>query len=226
LNLQKLDDSLKHTLQKKQTLPQKITDLENALESEKTALETYRVNLKQAIKEQHKIEKELNESVEQVKKKQSRMFEIKTNEEYRALLKEIEYTKQAHSDMEDRILHMFDDIEHMEKITSEKEQTQRLSEENLRKERHLLEKEITSIDNDLERLETERLKIRQLLSPEILTQYEILRDRRSGLAVVVVQQEICPGCNLKVPPQTINEVLQTGEIRQCPHCRRILYCEM
>jgi predicted nucleic acid-binding Zn-ribbon protein len=226
LKLQKVDDTLRQTLKKNQDLPRKIQELGKNLEDDKAAFETSQMNLKQATREQHKLEKELNESIDQLKKKQSRVFEIKTNEEYKALLKEIEYTKQIHSEMEDRILHMFDDIENLEKETRHKEKALKIIENNTRKEIELITKEIASIKQELEELEKERLEICQKLNPELLSQYEILRQRRSGLAVVVIQQEICPGCHLYIPPQTINEVLQTGEIRQCPHCRRILYCEM
>jgi len=226
LNLQRVDDSLREALQKQHDLPERIKEQETKLEEEKQRLEGLRLSLKQTTLEQRRLEKELNESVEQLKKKQSRLFEIKTNEEYRALLKEIEYTKQSHSDMEDRIILMFDDIEHIEKSAQEREHLCRLSEENLVRERHRVEKEMSAIQEEIQRLQEERSRICGQLDPEVLEQYETLKNRRSGLAVVVVQRDICPGCNLYIPPQTINEVLQTGEIRQCPHCRRILYCEM
>jgi len=225
LNLQKLDDALRQTLKRKLELPKEIEGLEHSLENEKMTLETSRSILKQSMREQHKLEKELNESVDLLKKKQNRMFDVKTNDEYKALLKEIEYTKQIHSDMEDRILHMLDDIEHLEKETSKKENTLRISEDVTRKHIQRTQEEMTSISEEMERLERERTVICQELDPQLLGQYEILKGRRGGLAVVVIQQETCPGCHLYVPPQTINEVLQTGEIRECPNCRRILYCE-
>ncbi len=226
LNLQKIDDSLKNALQRQQELPERIKEQEHQLQTERQNLEELRLSLKQTTLAQRRLEKELNESIEQLKKKQSRLFEIKTNEEYRAVLKEIEYTKQAHSDMEDRIILMFDDIEQMEKSAKEKEQLFRISEEHLEKEKQRVAQEIQVIQEEIKTLQQERSRICEQLSPELLEQYELLKSRRSGLAVVVIQGEICPGCNLYIPPQTINEVLQTGEIRQCPHCRRILYCEV
>jgi uncharacterized protein len=54
--------------------------------------------------------------------------------------------------------------------------------------------------------------------------YEFLLERRSGLAVVEVDETgCCSGCHVQIPPQTLLEVRRTQSLRVCPMCQRILF---
>ena len=226
LSLQQLDDKLSAFGQKRQEIPERIQTLKDAFEEEKKQLEEHQQRLKDASLRQRQLEKKLQESAEERKNKQKKLLEVKTNEEYKALLKEIEYAKQADSATEDDILVLFEEIDTLEKTLKDKGKSILESESNLKEETLRLEREVVEVDKEHRILLGERKKVAAELDPAVLDDYEKIRDRRAGQAVVKVLQEVCPGCHMQVPPQTINEVLQTGEIRHCPFCRRILYCEL
>ena len=226
LSLQQLDDKLSSFGQKKKEIPERIHAMKHAFEEEKKRLEEQRQRLQEALLKQKQLEKQLQESAEERKAKQKKLLDVKTNEEYKALLKEIEYAKQADSGTEDKILTLFEEIDTCEKALKQAEISVQEGEKKLQEETRLLENEVIEIDREHRLLQNEREKIAADLAPDVLADYEKIRTRRSGLAVVTVRQEVCPGCHMQVPPQTINEVLQTGEIRHCPFCMRILYCEL
>jgi len=226
LSLQQLDDKLSAFGQQKKEIPERIQAMKHAFEEEKRRLEEQRQCLKEAFLEQKKLEKQLQESAEEQKAKQKKLLDVKTNEEYKALLKEIEYAKRADSGTEDKILALFEKIDSLEKGLKQMEASVREGEKRLQEETRLLENEVVEIDKEHQMLQNERKKIAAELDPAVLADYEKIRLRRSGQAVVTVRKEVCPGCHMQVPPQTINEVLQTGEIRHCPFCMRILYCEL
>ena len=226
LSLQQLDDKLSAFGQKRQEIPERIQTLKDAFEEEKRQLEEHRQRLKDASLRQRQLEKQLQERAEERKNKQKKLLEVKTNEEYKALLKEIEYAKQADSTTEDDILVLFEEIDTLEKTLKDKEKSIGERESNLKEETLRLEREVVEVDKEHQILQGERRKVAAELDPAVLDDYEKIRERRAGQAVVTVRQEVCPGCHMQVPPQTINEVLQTGEIRHCPFCRRILYCEL
>ena len=112
------------------------------------------------------------------------------------------------------------------KAIKEQEKSILESESTLKEETLRLEREGVEVDKEHQILQGERKKVAAELDPAVLRDYEKIRLKRAGQAVVTVQKEVCPGCHMQVPPQTINEVLQTGEIRHCQYCRRILYCEL
>ena len=226
LSLQKLDDQLSAFGQKRQEIPERIQALKQAFEEEKRQLEEHQQSLKDASLRQRQLEKQLQESAEERKKKQKKLLDVKTNEEYKALLKEIDYAKEADSSTEDDILALFEEIDTLEKALKEQEKAAQESENTLEQETLRLEREVVEVDREHRILQGERKKVAAELDPAVLDDYEKIRARRAGQAVVTVRKEVCPGCHMQVPPQTINEVLQTGEIRHCPFCRRILYCEL
>ena len=226
LSLQQLDDKLFAFGQKKQEIPEQIQAMKHAFEDEKKQLEGHQQLLKEASLKQRQLEKQLQESAEDRKNKQKRLLEVKTNEEYKALLKEIEYAKKADSATEDDILVVFEEIDTLEQTIKEGEESIRGNESKLQEETLRLEREIVEVDKEHQILQHERKRVAAELDTIVLEDYEKIRSRRAGQAVVTVQKEVCPGCHMQVPPQTINEVLQTGEIRHCQYCRRILYCEL
>lgn len=226
LGLQQIDDKLSAIGQKKKEIPERLQGMEQALLETKRQLEEHQQRLKEAHLKQRGLEKQLQANAEDRKNKQKRLLEVKTNEEYKALLKEIEYAKQADSATEDQILTLLEEIDSLEKAMKEKEESIREQESKFREDKKRLEGEIVEIDREHNFLKRERERVCQELDPEVLEDYEKIRARRSGQAVVVIRKEVCPGCHMQVPPQTINEVLQTGEIRHCQYCRRILYCEL
>ena len=111
LSLQQLDDKLSAFGQKKQEIPEQIQAMKQAFEDEKKQLEDDRQRLKEASLRQRNLEKKLQESAEERKNKQKKLLDVKTNAEYKALLKEIEYAKQADSATEDDILVVFEEID-------------------------------------------------------------------------------------------------------------------
>ena len=226
LSLQQLDDKLSSFSQKKQEIPERIQAMKLAFEGEKKQLEDDQQGLKEAFLKQRQLEKQLQESAEERKNKQKKLLEVKTNAEYKALLKEVEYAKQADSATEDDILVVLEEIDALEQKIKEKEKSIRESESKLKQETLNLEREGVEVDKENQILQGERKKVAAELDPAVLRDYEKIRSKRAGQAVVTVQKEVCPGCHMQVPPQTINEVLQTGEIRHCQYCRRILYCEL
>jgi len=224
LKLQQLDMDLLAKEQREKEIPQQVRNLELDVQQAVQHLEAQKRLHKETLLRQRALEKELADSTEQLRKKQARKFDVKSNEEYRALLKEIEFSESANSRREDEILMLLDEIDKLEQAIRSQEQTLRCKEEETRKGKETLEEEIPRIRLCLQELIEQRKSLCRDLGAEPLAEYEKIRNQRQGQAVVVVNGNVCPGCHLRVPPQTINEVLQTGEVRNCPHCRRILYC--
>jgi len=226
LCLQQLDDKLLNMGRKQQEIPEQVQAWEKAFQEETERLEDQKKRHKEAILRQRNLEKELEESNQQLQKKEARKFEVKTNEEYRALLKEVEYGKEQHSKMEDEILMLLDEIDTLDQSIRELGKEVQGNRAKLKSDKERMEQEEVSIGKVIKETEHDRVRLCGDLNKDVLSVYEKIRMQRAGQAVVIVQGEVCPGCHMHIPPQTVNEVLQTGEIRHCPHCRRILFCDL
>ena len=124
------------------------------------------------------------------------------------------------------MLQLLDEVERLEKAIRGHEREIQQKAVELRSEKDRLEQQRVQIDQEHRENRDTRRRLCDEMPPETLAAYEKIRTQRSRQAVVIVQGEVCPGCHMRIPPQTINEVLLTGEIRHCPYCRRILYCEL
>ncbi len=57
----------------------------------------------------------------------------------------------------------------------------------------------------------------------MIGKYDLLRDRRNGLAIVNVLGGVCQGCFMNLPPQQYNILLRGDKMLDCPSCQRMLY---
>ncbi len=90
-------------------------------------------------------------------------------------------------------------------------------------ERAEIEKETRSMDEVIAKLTTERDNLLSIVSENLRTTYNILREKRGGIAVTNVRNGVCLGCNMNIPPQLFIEVTKNKQLIQCPSCNRILF---
>lgn len=222
--LQQLDLEIKLIEEKLRKYPQEISRYEEDLENAKTSITEASEELEQIRTKKKEIEHQLEENQSSIKKAEKRLFEIKTYREYEALQKEISETKTANASLEEEILHYMEVIENLEKLISEK--GSELAERE--KESEIVITDYTTKIKDLkvmhEKKQLEKEKVVSIIDPEILPLYEKIKTR-NGIAVAPARNEVCTGCNMKIPPQLFNEVLTLSRMIQCPNCGRILYCE-
>ncbi len=60
------------------------------------------------------------------------------------------------------------------------------------------------------------------IDKNVLSQYNLIKSRRNGIAVVEINSNTCSGCFMNLPPQLVIEVRKKNKIIQCPSCQRIL----
>ena len=160
---------------------------------------------------------------ENVKKAESRLPTIKTQKEYVAVLKEIDTAKKMNKDIDDQIRAKDGEIEVLKKEQEEKEGELA----SLREKVDSRDGEIAAVLAEYAQTESEKGSQRDALLKDLPVQlrkrYQLLFDRRGGMAVVEARNGACLGCNMHLPPQLFNSLFQTREIQSCPHCNRLLF---
>ena len=160
---------------------------------------------------------------ENVKKAEGRLPTIKTQKEYVAVLKEIDTAKKMNKDIDDQIRAKDGEIEVLKKEQEEKEGELA----SLREKVDSRQGEIAAVLAEYAQTESEKGSQRDALLKDLPVQlrkrYQLLFDRRGGMAVVEARNGACLGCNMHLPPQLFNSLFQTQEIQSCPHCNRLLF---
>ncbi len=223
-DLQGLDTRIAGLEQKRQAIPGRIQAIHDADEQARSALEAQRGKLAGVRKDLRSREKDLEQNASEKAKRDAKLYEVKTNREYSAVLAEIETLKVEKGRIEEEILALMDTQERMTREISEAEKRlARQTEEFNAQEAAALEEQ-RALEADLAIVRAERDSLARDIPRDLLTQYNRLLKGRGGLAVAVVGANgICSGCRVSLTPQRFNEVRQSSQILPCESCGRILY---
>jgi hypothetical protein len=148
---------------------------------------------------------------------------VKTNQEYKALLHEIETAKGEKDAIEERILVL---LMEADAIAAEHKDAEAARAAALREGddvRKALSVERASLDAELRRLADERRHEAAGLDAALLAKYDQLLKQRRGLAVAAMMGETCSACQLRQRPHMAQMVRRGDSVVQCESCQRILY---
>ncbi len=202
--------------------PLRIKDLDERIASEKELAFQEKERLQNLETERRRKEGELNDEGEKIKRSKGRLFEVKTNKEYQALLHEIESMEKSMSQLEDETLSILEEIDELKGTVSKREGDLVTAEKETRAEIGELEQKLTDLVDEIAAMEGSRDDIIKKLDPELIRAYETLKIRR-GTALVAVRRGVCQGCFVNIPPQMFNEVQRNDMLIRCPNCNRFLF---
>ncbi len=220
--LQEIDTDLKTLRTKTDEIPKRIEKLQQEAARAKTELESTLQEITGHKKDYKLAELELKTAEEKITSYSVQLYSAKTNEQYKAFLKEIETQKKLKSGVEDRMITLMEEAEALEqkRQTTEKEDAQ-LETETVRKVK-ALEAEKQELEAAVTERENQRAELVQALPKSAVKLYERIRSRKGGLAVVTTRHERCNGCMNPVPPQRLLEIQRQDRIYTCEACGRIL----
>jgi hypothetical protein len=222
--LQVLDSRVAGLERKLEAIPVRIQAIRDGLQQAKTAVDAIRGKLDGARKDMRTKEKELEYQAAQRKKLEAKLYEVKTNKEYSAVLAEIEGAKVEKDRLEEEILALMELQERLGREVVDGDARVRPQEAEARVQEAAAAEELRALDVDLEAGRSEREQVARDVPRDVLVQYGRLLRQRGGLAVALVGSNgICSGCRVTLTPQRFNEVRQSSQIFVCESCGRFLY---
>ncbi|MBA4418830.1 MAG: hypothetical protein C0392_13120 [Syntrophus sp. (in: bacteria)] len=220
---QQIYTKIRENEKKAQLAPKMMREMDGAVESLRDRATRGKAVVDELEKERRKKEKELETDKEKIKKFESKLYEVKTNKEYQALLKEIESAKKTNDTVEEEVLILMDKVEGFKKDYESAVKELTIKESEAEAEKRKLEQELQSIDAVVTDLKKTRDTLLSIIDEELKTTYSTLIERRDGLAVVNVKNGVCLGCFMNIPPQLFIEVTRNKQVVLCPSCSRIFY---
>ncbi len=223
VRLQRIDLEMKRAEEEREENPRRVAELEEELAAAQAKVEEEKARIEALRKERRGLEREVEEGETKLKRSQSRLLEVKTNQEYKAMLKEIEQIGQATRAGEDRVLEL------MEAIGAAETELAALNERFAGRHKEIeaglaeLKAATARFDKEVTRLERCRAEVVAAISPELVSRYDFIRSRRNGRAVVPVKDAVCQACHMDIPPQSFNELMRFEELMTCPSCSRIIF---
>ena len=222
LQLQVADKEIRKLQEEIAALPRRVAAIEEKLAGTKTQLEKARAAAKGDEANRKKFESAIQDLQGKISKYRDQSLEVKTNEQYKALLHEIQFAEQEIRLNEDRILEVMVNAETRDREVKAAEAELNAEAAEIEKEKEEARK-ITAADQaKLVEWNAKRDGLRKVISDDLLRHYErVMKFRGSGLAEV--RDHKCMGCQVMLRPQTYNEVRNGEQLVVCDSCQRVLY---
>tara|TARA_Y100001934_G_C12211127_1_gene706101 strand:+ start:159 stop:911 length:753 start_codon:yes stop_codon:yes gene_type:complete len=223
--IQRIDVVIHELQEKREGIPVKLSQLQADISSRKDEVSSMKEQSESYSKEASNLEGVLQAENLKLKKWDVRLKEIRNQREFQALSREIESSKRANQNTEERILELWKTKEALDVDIEEKKNTLVELETSYQEQFEEIKAELGEIESAIA-AETAR---RDVLQPNIPTalwrRYVRIRDKRKGQGLVLANGGSCQGCNMKLLPQ-LYIILQRGEsVEECPACNRILLFE-
>ena len=217
LELQVADKEIRKLQEEIAALPRRVAAIEEKLAGTKARLEKARAAAKADEANRKKYEAAIQDLQGKISKYRDQSLDVKTNDQYKALMHEIQFAEQEIRINEDRILEVMVNTEAREKDVRAAEAELKAETIEIEKEKEEARK-ITAADE----WNAKRDGLRHGIAADLLRHYDrVMKFRGSGLAEV--RDHKCMGCQVMLRPQTFNEVFNSKQIVYCDSCQRVLY---
>ena len=205
-------------------LPRQIETLQAALAEAKKSVETIKAKVDTTRKDLRTKEKDLEVANVKRQKLEAKLYEVKTNKEYSAVLLEIEEAKQEKAKTEEEILGLMEMQERLAVDIKDAEQRFKTREEQARQDEAVIRKKLAAVEQELGALRAERATRAKELPPSLLASYDRILKARGGVAVAAVTTTaVCGGCRVSIRPQVMQELRAATGLMVCESCGRYLY---
>ena len=224
INLQAIDTRIAALEADAARLPKEIAAIHAAVEEAKKHVDQTKTRLDAARKDQRAKEKDLEVVQAKRSKNEARLYEVKTNKEYSAVLTEIEEIKQEKARMEEEVLVLMEAQERLTGEIREAETRFKQREGEGRGQEATLREQLRGIETELAAVRTERKELAAQLPAPILADYDRILRARAGLALVpVAKPNFCGACRMTITPQRLQELRAQSSLIPCESCGRYLY---
>jgi len=221
--LQEVDERLLRRRREVEAMEARLAERKAAMAACDVRIQALVQRRKQLITERAFAERRLTEHQDLLRERRQRVGRVRTEKELRASDDEIGTLRQEISTDEDALLLLMEQVESIEgEIEAAKKEHKDFEDQD---HREVVEEagRIDTLRAEMEAIRSERDAAAHGINPSTLRRYDMVLQRRGGVAVVTVNNGTCGGCHMHVPPQDLIEIRRSASVRVCANCQRILY---
>jgi predicted nucleic acid-binding Zn-ribbon protein len=222
IELEKVDREILRLTEEVASLPKRVAAIEAKLAGDRAAVEAAKAAIKANEANRRKLEGEIQGFHQKIVKYREQSSSVKTNDEYRALMHEVEFSEKQISECEDKILDLMITLEAEEKALKTAEAALKVEVSEVEKEKGAARVRTAEDEKLLAELAGKREGLRVGVTDGSLAHYDRVLGRRKS-AVAEARSQKCMSCFVMVRPQTWEEIRTNEQIITCGSCGRIFY---
>lgn len=223
IQLQDLDSRIDELRREIASLPKHVAEIAKTLDAHGRKVQADRAALAANQRERKQLELEVQTQEQKVSKLRDQMLEARTNEQYAAFKREIEFCEAAIRKHEDRILDRMGESEALEQNLKAAEAALTAEKQQVEAETQRARERTAADQRSLEELQRQRQQVISALAAEVYSAYERIRKKRKGVAVAEATESRCSACHLALRLQFFQDLRKADRVMFCESCGRILY---
>jgi predicted nucleic acid-binding Zn-ribbon protein len=199
----------------------KVIDAEEKTASR--AVARAKESLEESKRSRRDAEARLQDLEQQIEKYNDQSRQVKTNEQYRAIMSEIEGVKKRIGDVEETILLAMDEADRLEAEIGEAEKSFQEHRKEFDSRRKTLEEEKATLAAERDRVTSEKRSVSERIPADAMEAYQRVAGARGEIVVARAMDQRCQVCNVRLRPQIYSEIRRSERLINCESCNRILY---
>ena len=222
LKLQDADKEIRRLQDEVAELPKRVAAIEQKLAGTKAELEKAQSAIKTDEAARRKFETAITDLRSKISKYRDQSLDVKTNEQYKALLHEIQFSEKEIAANEDKILELMVNADARDKEVKAAQAELKAETAEIEQEKEQARQRTAEDQKLLAEWNAKRNQIRTGVKEDLLWHYERVSKFR-GTGISEVRDHKCMACQVMLRPQTYNDVRSGQQTVVCDSCQRILY---
>jgi predicted nucleic acid-binding Zn-ribbon protein len=222
LHLQEADKAIRRLQDEIAELPKRVAAIEHKLADTKLQLEKAQAAVKADEAARRKYDTAIADLRGKISKYRDQSLDVKTNDQYKALLHEIQFAEKEIAATEDKILELMVNADARDKQVKAAQAELKEEAAEIEKEKEEARKRTAEDEKQLTEWRGKRDQMRAGVNEDLLRHYErVAKFRGSGISEV--RDHKCMACQVMLRPQIYNDVRTGQQTVICDSCQRILY---
>ena len=221
--LQHVDDDIFLILQELKSAPQEVEELSQSFAVQEAQRSRVLDKLQHLREQQKRLDLDIEDDSTRIKKSKSKLLQVANNREYQAMVREMDNMERSNRSREEERLALLEEKNLQDGNLAEIETSWGKIKAELDEKSGSLELRIKEAKDKLKALENKRANTGSEVPAPVLSRYEFIRRRLDHPVIVSVDNGVCSGCHIAIPPQVFIELQGGQKILSCPNCQRLIY---
>lgn len=204
--------------------PESFAAIDREWQSANEEMERLQQSIEQISKERRRVEGELTDHQELLKKYQGNLMQVKNQQQYAAAWKEIDATRKQVKELEDADLKAMEEMETLQSDLSTRESGSADLKSRWQAAHDAWQHSLGDLRAEVEQLKQKAASIEARLPEKLKLDFHRIFKQRQNIAVAFVISDSCSACRTRIRP-ALYQQLKRGELVVCEGCNRILYLE-
>lgn len=223
VELQKVDDEIFSVKQEQDNAPLALDDLRRRFEIVDSRRNHTLDKIAHMDEQRKRLSLELDEDEAKIKKSKNKMMQVGNEREHQAIVREMDSLERSARARSEERSTLLEELQLANENLAEVEREYNEVKGDLDAKTATLEETLAAGKDVLAVLDKKRQQASRGIPKPIFMRYEFIRRRLEHPVIVPVDDGICSGCNIAIPPQAFIELQRGQQILSCPNCQRLIF---